>query len=537
MRSSDSDPSSGNVPIDLAFLLDSLPALVAYVDHTVRYRFNNHAYADWFGPAATDLRGRHMVDVLGSDAYEVVRPHVERVLSGERVQFETTAPYRDGGSRDIQASYIPHHDEHGRVRGFVSIVQDVTAKARDIRSADERLKLAAEAAQQSREAAETANRLKDEFLATVSHELRTPLNAIMGWARMLSMGALDEAQRTRAIETIERNAVMQQRIIEDILDVSRIITGKLRLDMSPIDLVPAVHAAVEAVRPSAVAKGVTLRADLDAGIGRVMGDSSRVQQMIWNLASNAITFTPRGGTVTVTLRRVDGSAEILVSDSGRGIAAEFLPHVFDRFRQGDASTTRLHGGLGLGLAIVRHLTELHGGSVAAHSDGEGRGATFVISIPLADARIGPTMEAAGAHAAALATERSDTTRRLQGVRILVVDDEVDVRELVSAVFTRSGAEVRTAASSREALAALDSWTPSVIVCDVAMPAEDGYHFIQELRARPPERGGAIPAAALTAYARPEDREKALGAGYQVHIVKPADPVELSKAVERLVNSE
>ena len=346
------------------------------------------------------------------------------------------------------------------------------------------------------------------------------------------MDALDPSQRVRAIETIERNAVIQQRIIEDILDVSRIITGKLRLDMSPIDLAPSVHAAIESVRPSAVAKGVTLHAMLDAGIPPVMGDGSRTQQIVWNLLSNAIKFTPRGGSVTVTLRRSDGAAEIVVADTGRGIPAEFLPHVFDRFRQGDASTTRLHGGLGLGLAIVRHLTELHGGAVEARSDGPDRGASFVIRIPLTEPLVTPL--SLGSRRAEAADENIGDPLRLNGVRILVVDDELDVRDLVGTVFRRSGAEVRTAVSSREALALVESWAPAVVVCDIAMPAEDGYTFIKELRSRPPERGGATPAAALTAYARPEDRERALAAGYQVHIVKPADPVELARAVERLV---
>ncbi len=537
MRATDPDPPSGNPIIDLALLLHSLPALVAYVDQTQCYQFNNRAYEEWFGPVARNLQGRHMRDVLGPVAYEFVRPHVERALSGERVEFEMTAPYRDGGPRDIHAFYIPHQDEHGSVRGFVAIVQDVSDKARAMRetqAAEDRLRVSAETAQRSREAAEAANRLKDEFLATVSHELRTPLNAIMGWARMLSMGALDESQRVRAIEIIERNAMIQQRIIEDILDVSRIISGKLRLDMAPIDLLPAIHAAVESVRPSAVARGVTLRTDLDASIGPVIGDSSRVQQIVWNLVSNAIKFTPRDGTVTVTLRRSDGLAEILVADTGRGIVPEFLPHVFDRFRQGDSSTTRQHGGLGLGLAIVRHLTELHGGSVAAYSEGDDRGATFVIRIPLTEAGKSSTAEGLRRPAVLSDSERSESTHRLDSVRILVVDDELDVRDLVGTVFSRSGADVRTAASSREALTILETWTPSVIVCDIAMPAEDGYTFIRELRSRKPDRGGAIPAAALTAYARPEDRERALAAGYQAHIVKPADPVELSLAIERLL---
>ena len=431
----------------------------------------------------------------------------------------------DGLTRWLSGRGRGIYDEAGKMTGITGVVQDITsAKETEI------------ALKASRAAAETANRLKDEFLATVSHELRTPLNAIMGWARMLSMGALDEAQRARAVETIERNAVIQQRIIEDILDVSRIITGKLRLDMSAIALVPPIHAAIEAVRPSAVAKGITLHAHLDERVGPIIGYSSRAQQIVWNLMSNAIKFTPPDGSVTVTLRRAGGRAEILVADTGRGIAAEFLPHVFDRFRQSDASPTRLHGGLGLGLAIVRHLTELHGGSVEARSDGEGCGSTFVIRIPLTEPRLAPAVPA-DTRPVGLLAGRLEANLRLKGVRILVVDDELDARELVATVLDRSGSEVRTAASSREGLDLVDAWRPSVIVCDIAMPTEDGYAFIKELRSRSADRGGTIPAAALTAYARPEDREKALAAGYQVHIAKPADPVELAAAIERLLSSQ
>jgi signal transduction histidine kinase/ActR/RegA family two-component response regulator len=418
----------------------------------------------------------------------------------------------------------------GGIASILGVVQDITpAKELEAalrRQSDENARLF-EAAQKSREIAETANQLKDDFLATVSHELRTPLNAIMGWARMLGMGALDAAQQARAIETIERNAVVQQRIIEDILDVSRIVTGKIRLEMSSIELLPAVQAAIESVGPAAVARGVRVDTQIEDAIGRIFGDSSRVQQIVWNLVSNAIKFSPRGGVVSVRLRRHGGSAELIVADSGKGIAAEFIPHVFDRFRQGDASTTRTHGGLGLGLAIVRHLTELHGGTVEASSDGEGRGATFTIRLPLDEEQV-ETARASSGEGSTLPRDR-----QLDGVRVLVVDDEPDARELFRMILTKSGADVRTASSARSGLMILDEWLPEVVVCDIAMPVVDGYQFVAQLRARPPGAGADIPAAALTAYARLEDRERALAAGYQMHIVKPVDPRELTRAVASL----
>jgi PAS domain S-box-containing protein len=650
-------PRANAVALD--FVLDAIPALISYVDADERYQFNNRAYQEWFGRTAEQMRGRRLAEVLDAQAYESIRAHVRSALEGHIVAFETVARYEDGSIREIHATYVPDKTPSGMVRGFVAIVQDISDQARAarlVRAADERLTLAAdaaqlgvwsidgktgdielstraaaivglapghhardsvrdmldaedhavnraqveqairnrtdfdvqyrltrrdggrrwvsgrgraaytaaggiaeiigvvqditpakeleaelrrqsdenarlfEAAQKSREIAEAANQLKDDFLATVSHELRTPLNAIMGWARLLGMGSLDAAQQARAIETIERNAVVQQRIIEDILDVSRIVTGKIRLEMSSIDLLPAVHAAIEAVGPAATARGVSVDTRVDEGIGRIVGDSSRVQQIVWNLVSNAIKFTPRGGSVSVGVSRDGASAKLVVADTGKGIPPEFLPHVFDRFRQGDASTTRTQGGLGLGLAIVRHLTELHGGSVEASSEGEGRGATFTVRLPLDEASI-------EASRAAPNTGPGDTAAtsdgQLAGVRVLVIDDEPDARELFGVILAQGGADVRTASSARAALMMLDEWLPAVVVCDIAMPVVDGYAFVAQLRARPHDAGAEIPAAALTAYARLEDRERALAAGYQMHIVKPVDPRELMRAVAAL----
>jgi signal transduction histidine kinase len=386
--------------------------------------------------------------------------------------------------------------------------------------------------QHARRQAEEANRIKDEFLATLSHELRTPLNAILGWAQMLRMTRLDEATAGRAFETIERNARAQAQLISDLLDVSRIITGKLRLEQKPVDLAAVVDAVLDTVRPAAEAKGIPVTVHLDRPVDPVSGDPDRLQQVIWNLLANAIKFTPREGRVEVYLRQTEGNVELQVVDTGSGIRPEFLPFVFDRFRQAESTTTRSHGGLGLGLSIVRHLVELHGGTVAVESAGEGRGATFTVALPVRPAFLPvPGRETAAPPAAA---GGAWDTRLLDGVRVLVVEDEEDTRELLVRALERSGAEVEAAASVAEAFTLLDRRLPDVLVSDIGMPEEDGYSLIRKLRARGPERGGILPAAALTAYARSEDRVQALQAGFHTHIAKPVDPYELVCLVARLV---
>ena len=392
-----------------------------------------------------------------------------------------------------------------------------------------------EATRRARLEAENANRLKDEFLATVSHELRTPLNAILGWARLLHLGNLEDESRARAVEIIERNALAQSQLIEDILDVSRIITGKLRLDVTPVEVGQLVADAVETVRPTAEAKGVRLQAVLDTKANLVRGDSHRLQQVLWNLLSNAIKFTPKGGRVMVELSRIDSHVEIAVTDTGKGIRPEFLPYVFDRFRQGDSSTIREHGGLGLGLAIVRHLTDLHGGSASAFSAGEGQGATFTVTLPLAilrerkepidrRTRLAPAVEG---------SISIGPDPELKGVRVLVVDDDPDARELLRMVLERTGAELRVAASTNEALTIFKEWMPDVLVSDVGMPGKDGFELIRQVRALPHSEGGSVPAAALTAYATGEDRLKALTSGFQIHVAKPVEPLELIAVVASL----
>lgn len=380
--------------------------------------------------------------------------------------------------------------------------------------------------------ADEANRLKDEFLASVSHELRTPLNAILGWASMLRRGRLDQEGVTRAFETIERNARSQAQIIEDILDVSRVITGKLRLEVRPVDPASFIEAAIETLRPAAEAKNIRIQKIMDSGVATVSGDPSRLQQIVWNLLSNAIKFTPKGGRVQVRLERINSHIEINVSDTGGGISAEFLPFVFDRFRQADSSSTRQQGGLGLGLSIVRHLAELHGGTVMAASEGEGKGATFTVRLP--------TMiihhhnpEEVRTHPRAGADLLPDITHRLDGLKILAVDDEADTLELLKAVLGECGAEVMAADSVKEALNLIEEFMPDVIVADIGMPGEDGYDFIGKVRDLPPERGGRVPAIALTAYARVEDRLRVLGAGFQMHVPKPVEPAELTAVIASL----
>jgi signal transduction histidine kinase/CheY-like chemotaxis protein len=391
-------------------------------------------------------------------------------------------------------------------------------------------------AQQARIEAETASRIKDEFLATISHELRTPLNAILGWAGMLRRSSLDDAELKRAIEIIERNAKSQSQLIEDLLDVSRIITGKLRLDVRPVELPPIIEGAVDVVRPSAEAKGVRLEVILDPDPGLISGDSARLQQVVWNLLSNAVKFTPKGGRVQVRLERIQSHMEITVSDTGYGISSEFIPYVFDRFRQADSSYTRKYGGLGLGLAIVRHLVELHGGTVEAYSSGEGQGATFKVSLPMmiAHDRGRSQPEARAIEQPGQAGESLlERPPALEGLRVVLVEDEPDARELVKVLLEECGAKVNAVASAAEALETIQSWKPDVLLSDIEMPGEDGYTLIRKVRSLAPDQGGLVPAIALTAHARGEDRLRALATGFQSHVAKPIRVDELLVVIASL----
>jgi PAS domain S-box-containing protein len=374
--------------------------------------------------------------------------------------------------------------------------------------------------------AEESSRLKEEFLATISHELRTPLSAILGWARMLRMGQLSEENVGKALDTIERNARAQAQLVDDLLDVSRIITGKLRMDVRPADPESFIDAAVESVRPAADAKGVRLQKVIDTGAIAIPGDPVRLQQVVWNLLSNAIKFTPRGGHVQIRSERVNSHLEIVVSDTGQGISSEFLPHVFDRFRQADQKTSRQHGGMGLGLAIVRHLVELHGGTVSASSDGEGKGATFTVMLPITPIY---QVDSTGSRVHPAAREllpTDDCTDRLDGLTILVVDDEADTRELLRQGLEYCGAKVKVVGSAGEAVDSLATSMPDILISDIGMPGTDGYELIRRIRGLPLHQGRKVPAIALTAYTRTEDRLQALRAGYDMHVPKPVELAEL-----------
>ena len=384
----------------------------------------------------------------------------------------------------------------------------------------------------AREAADSANRMKDEFLSTVSHELRTPLNAMLGWTRMLRSGELDEAKRARGLEVIERNAVAQAQLIEDLLDVSRIISGKLLLNIGLVDLRAVIDAAIDSVKPAMEAKQLRLQATVDPTLAPIPADPHRIQQVVWNLLSNAIKFTPKQGTIKLELSRGDARVELTVTDSGPGISREFLPHIFERFRQADSSITRTHGGLGLGLAICRHIVELHGGTINAESRGGGQGATFTVDLPVAP----PSLpgEAVAAIGPAPSGPQLEFPAELCGLKVLIVEDEQDARDLLAAVIEKGKGRAITVGTVAEALAALQRESPDVLLSDIGLPDEDGYELIRKIRALDPARGGRIPAAALTAYARAEDRRKALVAGYQTHVPKPVEPAELLAVIASLM---
>jgi PAS domain S-box-containing protein len=439
---------------------------------------------------------------------------------------------RDGREMQIDDRAAGIKNERGDLIGVVLIFRDVTERRLAEKEREQLLRREQEArreAEVARQRAEEVSRLKDEFLAMISHELRTPLNHMLGWVTMLLGGELKPQQAQNALETIERNVRAQNRLIEDLLDVSRIIAGKIRIESRSLMIARVVEAAVESARPAAMAKGVHIQTAVDSQAGFVSGDSDRLQQAVGNLLANAIKFTAKDGQVRVRLARLDSQVEITVSDDGQGISPDFLPHVFDRFRQEDATISRKHGGLGLGLAIVRNLVELHGGSVRAESPGEGLGASFSIILPLA---AGAPLAVEKRVAAAPAQAEAGLPT-LEGVRVLLVDDVADSREMVSLMLVKSGAEVKTVGSAAEAFSTLGAWRPDVILSDIGMPDEDGYSFIRRVRQLGPAQGGDIPAISVTAYAGSKDRLRALTAGYQAHVAKPVERAELVAVVATL----
>ena len=433
---------------------------------------------------------------------------------------------KEGKLREVE--FVSNVYDEGSHRVIQCNIRDITDRKR----AEEERKLLLESAQAARAEADVANSIKDEFLATLSHELRTPLTSILGWSHLLDNGKLDEEAAKRAVETIVRNAEAQKLLIDELLDISRIIIGKLRLDVGPVQLAPMLESIVDGMRPAADARNIQLRTALDQSLDPIFGDPDRLQQVFWNLLSNAIKFTSQGGKVLVRLERADSNLEITISDTGQGIARELLPYVFDRFRQSDSSSSRTHGGLGLGLAIVRQLVELHGGTVSAESPGEGEGSTFKVRLPVRSVRQEPDDRA---NSVVKIPDEVSTkpVPSLDGMNVLVVDDDWDSRELVTVVLKASGAEVVSVTSAIEALRELALRRFDVLLSDVGMAEMDGYALISQIRQLPAERGGKIPAAALTAYAGIENQRRALSAGYQMHIPKPIGPSELITAVARL----
>jgi signal transduction histidine kinase/ActR/RegA family two-component response regulator len=467
--------------------------------------------------------------LLASDPASIVAADhpLARALAGELVLEEELVAARAGApERTLLVSAAPVYDAaKRRIAGVASLVDISDRKAAE----RERAALLARAESAWRDA-EAASRAKDEFVAIVSHELRNPLNAMLGWTRLLRTGALGEERTARALETIERNAVHQAQLIEDLLDVSRVATGKLPLDVQTVSFARVIEAAIDSARPAIDAKGLRLRVVLDTE-AVLAGDPGRLQQVVWNLLTNATKFTKRDGSIRVVLRRDGSQVELTVADSGQGIEPSFLAHVFDRFRQADASTTRQHGGLGLGLSIAKNLVEMHGGTIQARSEGQDRGATFIVRLPVAALHRAPAEVEVRAP---LRPERVvDGPPELVGLTVLVVDDEPDARAMVTAVLTQCGATVTTASSVEDALRAIESEAPDILLSDIGMPGEDGYSLMRRVRALPRARGGAMPAACLTGYATTEDRRRALGAGFNMHLAKPIEPAELLAVVANL----
>jgi PAS domain S-box-containing protein len=503
----------------LRTLANAIPPLAWMAEPDGHIFWYNQRWYDYTGTTPEAMEGWGWQTVHDPEMLpQVLQRWRDSINTGEPFEMEFPLKGADGSFRSFLTRMIPLKDERGRVMRWFGTNTDVEELRQALRQAED------------------ANRLKDEFLATLSHELRTPLTSILGWARMLGGGRLDEDSTRRAIRTIERNAKAQSQLIEDILDVSRVITGKLRLEVQPVNLATVIESAINAVLPAADAKGIRLQRVLDTGASMISGDPARLQQIIWNLLSNAIKFTPKDGHVQVRLERVNSHVEITINDNGQGISPDILPYIFERFRQADSSITRAHGGLGLGLAIVRHLVEMHGGTVRAESHGDGQGATFTIKLPLVVMR---TFDARGAseadrvHPTASSDVPFNCPPELEGLRLLIVDDEADTRTLLKAVLEQCGASVVAVASASEALTLLKETRPDVLISDLGMPGEDGYALIKKVRALPVEDGGQTPSAALTAYARVEDRMKVLRAGFQIHIPKPVEPAELIAVVVNL----
>lgn len=474
-----------------------------------------------FGYTAEEAIGQSILLIIPPDRHQEETTILTKLRNGEKIDhFETVRQAKDGTLVEISLSVSPVRDSTGKIVGASKIARNITAKKRLERETEKLL----EAERAAREEAQRLNRLKDEFLATLSHELRTPLNAIMGWAQMMGLGTVTGEDLLEAGRVIERNARTQKQLIDDLLDMSRIVSGKLRLELQQIEPSSIIDAAIETIRPTAALKDIRIERLLDPLAGPVSGDPGRLQQVVWNLLSNAVKFTPKKGKIQVRLERVNSHIEICISDTGEGIDPVFLPSLFERFRQADSSEARRHGGLGLGLAIVKEIVELHGGSVRAKSAGVGQGATFIVTLPLLLFKRKADVPTAHPTAPSALPIQADFTK-LSGLKILFVDDEPDARNLVKRLLEQYGADVATAENATVALDRIVHFRPDLLISDIGMPNVDGYEFLRRLRSSKDETA-MVPAIALTAFARSEDRTRALLAGYTHHVAKPIEPSEL-----------
>jgi PAS domain S-box-containing protein len=508
----------------LRFMAEALPFKIFTAQADGKGDYFNQQWMDYTGLSLEQLvDGEWMKLIHPEDIDEALADWHRCVATGELFQAENRIRHIGGTYRWHLTRAQAKRNSNGYISMWVGSSIDIDA----IKRADEERKQLLESEQIARAQAERASQLKDEFLATLSHELRTPLNAILGWSQLILQGTMKPESIQKALETIERNARAQNQLIADLLEMSSIISGKVRLDMQRLDLAHIVEAAVESIAPTAQAKGISLRKLIDPTAGPILGDNHRLQQIAWNLLSNAVKFTPSNGHVDITVERVASCLELTVKDSGRGIEPEFLPYIFDRFRQADSSLTRQHGGLGLGLAIVKQLVGLHGGTVRAESAGVNKGASFVVSLPVA------AITRTHLRLAFPSSLGNDEQIMLPGIRVLVIDDQEDSRGLIHEVLTTHEAEVVCASSADEGLDLIMKHKPHVIISDIGMPGKDGYQLIREVRALAASHGGKIPAIALTAFVRPEDKMKATKAGYQTHLSKPVESQELVSTVRAL----
>jgi PAS domain S-box-containing protein len=528
------DDGSGDSYQRLTSHLENSPLAVIEWDSDFRISRWSESAEALFGWKVEEVLGKHVNEwrFVFSEDVRAVETVTDRQREGVEVRgvLYNRNYTKTGSVLHCEWYNSVLHDDTGKLVSVLSLVLDVTAR----KLAEEERAALLVRERNARRHAEEADRLKDEFLATLSHELRTPLTSILGWASMIRNNEVEGVNAQRAIETIERNARSQARLIDDLLDVSRIITGNLRLELNPLNLAPIVEAAIDALRPTADAKGIQLRTEIAPTVCLVRGDANRLRQVIWNLLSNAIKFTQRGGSVTIDLNCTDAIVRLMVNDTGEGIPAEFLPYVFDRFRQAEGSISRKQGGLGLGLAVVRHLVELHGGNVSAQSAGFGKGSTFTVDLPMARERRDPARAEERRREVERRRNLGGDRVRLEGVNILLVEDDDDSRKLLGTMLTRHGAEVTMVASAAAAFSVFSETLPQVLISDIGMPDEDGYELIRKIRALPAEQGGLTPAIALTGYATRKDRDRSLSAGYHRHIAKPIEQAELVAAIAELV---